>query len=85
MHVAIGILALSFGWNIVKIKWGKLWLVVFAAVAVHNVAYWFTVAHQGIAYSAVDFVSDSLLLMAFVLAGFVGKNFLLKHKKKGVE
>ena len=85
MHFAIGILALLFGKSIGRVEWPKLVAVVFAAVAVHNVAYWFTASHQYAWYSALDFTRDSLILFAFVVAGHVfGKLWTkaLKAKQK---
>jgi len=70
MHVGIGILALWFGKNLKRIEWIKLVVVVFVAVALHNVGYWFSSSHAGIVYSAVDFAKDSAILLAFVVVGF---------------
>ena len=74
MHVGIGILALLYGRSLANVKWKSFWLAVFSAVALHNFAYWLTASHPSALYSAVDFVSDSVLLAAFVLAGFVFLN-----------
>lgn len=82
MHVAIGVLALLFGASFKKIKWKRLWIMVFAAVAMHNLAYWLTVSHSSIAYSAVDFVSDSVLLMIFVVAGSLLEKILPRLNKR---
>ncbi|MDP2973561.1 MAG: hypothetical protein Q8N60_00780 [Candidatus Diapherotrites archaeon] len=70
MHVAIGVLALLFGANMQKIELGKLTVVVFAAVSLHNVSYWFTKSHPSALLSLFDFASDYLILTAFVLVGF---------------
>jgi len=70
MHVAIGILALSFGKNIKKIAWAKLAALIAIAVFTHNVGYWLTASHPGITYSLIDFTRDSIILMAFVVAGY---------------
>lgn len=76
MHVAIGILALLFGKNLKKIEWLRLIAIIFGAVAVHNVAYWFTWSHPNILYSVYDFCYDSTLLLVVVLVGyFLGKIF----------
>lgn len=73
MHVAIGILALLFGKNLQRIEWAKLAAVIFTAVFIHNLAYWFTNSHISVAYSAYDFASDFVLLFAAVLAGYALK------------
>ncbi len=70
MHVAIAILALWFGKNLKKLEWIKLVAVVFVAVFIHNLAYWFTWSHANIAYSAVDFANDSVTLFAVVVVGY---------------
>jgi len=82
MHVAIGILALLFGKNIGRIEWAKLVAVIFVAVFIHNLAYWFTNSHISVAYSAYDFASDSAMLLAAVLAGYVLKKIWLDFAKK---
>ncbi|MFA4855527.1 MAG: hypothetical protein WC634_03000 [archaeon] len=82
MHVAILVLALLFGKNLKRVEWLKLVATVFVAVAVHNVAYWFTNSHSSVAYSAVDFASDSVLLFAAVLAGYALKKTWMHFGKK---
>ena len=71
MHVAIGVLALVFGARLRRLEWAKLALAVAVAVAVHNLAYWFTASHQSLSFSVIDFVSDFAILLAFVVAGYV--------------
>lgn len=83
MHVAIGILALLFGKNLKRIEWIKLVAVIFVAVLVHNLAYWFTNTHISVAYSAYDFSSDSVMLLAAVLAGYALKKAWMRFGKKG--
>jgi hypothetical protein len=85
MHVAILILALLFGKNLQKIEWLKLTAVMFIAVFLHNLAYWFTNSHASIAYSAYDFTSDSVMLFAAVLAGYVLKKIWLRLGKKPLQ
>ena len=82
MHVAIGILALLFGKNLKKIEWTKLVAVIFAAVFIHNLAYWFTRTHTSIAFSAFDFASDSTILLAAVLAGYALNIIWMLMKKR---
>ncbi len=83
MHIAIGVLALLFGKNLKKLEWIKLVAVVFVAVFVHNLAYWFTWSHASIAYSMFDFASDSVILLAVVLVGYVlGKSWTRFKKQK---
>ncbi len=83
MHVGIGILALLFGKNLKKIEWIKLIAVIFVAVIIHNLAYWFTWSHASIAYSVFDFASDSLMLLGVVLAGYLlNKIWMLLKKRK---
>jgi len=60
----------------------KLAAIVAAAVALHNVAYWFTATHPGIEYTLFDFARDFAMLFAFVLAGFVLKVIWAKIKRK---
>ncbi len=71
MHVGIAVLALLFGKNMRRLEWLKLVAVVFIAVALHNFAYWFSKSHPSLAFNVQDFVSDSVLLLAFVVAGFL--------------
>lgn len=78
MHVAIGILALSFGKNFEKLEWLKLVGMIAIAVFFHNVGYWFTASHPNIAYSVIDFIRDTIILLAFVVAGFYLKKPLTK-------
>ena len=86
MHVAIGVLALLFGKNLKKIEWLKLVAVIFIAVFIHNLAYWFTWSHESIAYSAFDFASDSAILFVVVLIGYVlNKLWMLLKKRKGAK
>ena len=80
MHIAIAVLALLFGKNLEKIRPLKLVATVFAAVAVHNVAYWFTNSHQSLLYSAYDFSYDSTLLLVVVLAGYFLKKIFARRK-----
>ena len=80
MHVTIGVLALLFGRSLGKKQIAKLPLIVVAAVALHNVGYWFTASHPGIEYSLVDFARDSVILAAFVFAGFVFATVWTRHK-----
>ena len=83
MHIAIGVLALLFGKNLKKIEWLKLVAVVFAAVFIHNLAYWFTWSHANISYSTFDFASDSMILLAVILVGYVlGKSWARFKKRK---
>ena len=82
MHIAIGILALLFGKNLKKIEWLKLVAVVFVAVFIHNLAYWFTLSHASIAYSVIDFASDSVILFAVVLAGYLLNKLWIRFKKR---
>ncbi len=70
MHAAIGLLALSFGKNLAKVEWSRLAPEILFAVAIHNVGYWLTRVHQSPLNSAKDFVSDFVLVFAFVLVGF---------------
>ncbi len=78
MHVLIGVLALLLGASFERIGWQKLVAIVLAAVAIHNVAYWFTATHPSIWHSIFDFARDSVLLGIFVLAGFGLKSVLEK-------
>ena len=79
MHVGIGILALLFGKNLKRLEWVKLVAIIFVAVALHNVGYWLTKSHHSVGYSAFDFASDSVLLFAFVVAGFAWTKFFAKR------
>ncbi len=69
MHVLIGILALLFGRFSQKLIWKDFFAIVFAAVALHNFAYWLTYSHPSALYSAIDFAVDFAVLSVFVLAG----------------
>jgi len=82
MHVLIGICALWFGKNIGKFEITKVTVIVFAAVALHDGIYWLTASHPSPAYSAVDFARDSVLLFAFVAAGFALGRLCGKPKQK---
>jgi hypothetical protein len=92
VHVLIGVLALLFGASIQKIELrklaavalaaAKLAAIVAAAVALHNVAYWLTATHPSIEYAGFDFARDSVMLFAFVLAGFLLKVSWAKIKRK---
>ncbi len=83
MHVAIGILALLFGKNLKKIEWLKLVAIIFVAVFIHNLAYWFTLSHASISYSAFDFARDSVILLIVVLVGYaLGKSWASFKKQK---
>ena len=76
MHVAIGILALLFGKNLVKIEWPKFLATLAVAVTIHNVAYWFTKAHLSFSFSVMDFFADAIVLSAFVLLAFSLKKWI---------
>jgi hypothetical protein len=80
MHVAIGVLALAFGKNLAKVEWSRLVPAVLAAVAIHNVAYWFTRVHSSLMASVKDFVSDFVVLLAFVLLGFALRRQINRFK-----
>jgi len=83
MHIAIGVLALLFGKNLKKIEWLKLVAIVFVAVFIHNLAYWFTWSHASISYSVFDFATDSVILLAVILVGYVlGKSWTQFKKRK---
>ncbi len=77
-HAAIGLLAFAFGWKAEKIKWKGFAAVIFAAVALHNFAYWLTASHPGTVYSVIDFASDSAILAIFVLAGHAARGAMGK-------
>jgi len=81
VHFAIAFLALFFGRNMKKIEWIKLVAVVLLAVVLHNVAYWLTASHPSLMYSVQDFARDSLLLLVFVVAGYVLKKIFERIKK----
>jgi hypothetical protein len=81
MHVAIFVLALLFGKNLKRVEWAKLVGVVIVAVFLHNLAYWFTNAHSSFAYTVYDFFSDSAMLLAAVLAGYVLKKLWPRFSK----
>jgi hypothetical protein len=82
MHLGIAVLALLFGKNLKKLEGVKLAAIIFVAVGLHNLAYWFTRSHPSMLYNALDFVSDSAVLLAVVVAGFVFKRFLNKQTFK---
>lgn len=77
-HIVIAVLALLFGMRTEKIEAKKFVAVIVAAVALHNFAYWLTRAHPSALYSVRDFFVDSVLLSAFILAGFLMKNIMWK-------
>ena len=82
MHIGIGLLALWFGKNLKKLELLKLFAIVFIAVFLHNLAYWLTKSHKDILYSATDFASDSLILLAVIVVGYaLGKKFSKKTVK----
>ncbi len=70
-HFAIGVLALLYGFSLKEFRLLHIVPRVFAAVLLHNVAYWFTYSHPTVLYSAVDFGSDSAILLSAVFAGFI--------------
>ncbi|MCX6799257.1 MAG: hypothetical protein NTW59_04145 [Candidatus Diapherotrites archaeon] len=82
MHVLIGVLALLFGANLRRIEWRSLVPIVLGAVALHNVAYWATASHPSVFYSIQDFATDSVLLLAFVCAGYLLQKVPLRKKQK---
>ena len=82
MHVVIGILALLFGKDLVKIEWPKLLATIAAAVAIHNVAYWFTKAHLSVSFSVIDFFTDFIVLIAFVLLAFSLKKYIKRLEQR---
>ncbi len=81
VHFLIAGLALLFGASLKKIEWQKLVAIVLAAVALHNVAYWFTATMPSIEYTLFDFTRDSVMLFAFVAAGFILRLLLHRAKK----
>lgn len=83
VHFLIAALALLFGANLKKNEWQKLVAIVLAAVALHNVAYWFTATHPGIEYAAFDFARDFVLLFAFIAAGFALNMLWKRFCKRG--
>lgn len=85
MHVAILILALLFGKNLKRIEWAKLVAVIIIAVFIHNFVYWFTNSHVSLAYSAYDLASDSVMLLAAVLTGYVLKKLWPRFTKERLE
>ncbi len=82
MHVVIGILALLFGKNLAKIEWPKLLATIAVAVAIHNVAYWFTKAHLSASLSVIDFFTDYIVLIAFVLLAFSLKKYIRRLEQR---
>lgn len=82
IYVAILVLALLFGKNLKRIEWLKLAAVILIAATAHNAAYWFTNSHISAGYSANDFASDSVLLLAAVLAGYALKKIWQRFAKK---
>ncbi len=82
MHGLIAILAVLFGKNLPQFKLGYVLPVVFAAVALHNFAYWLTYSHPSLLYTLLDFGSDSAILLSAVFAGFIlSKNVAVKKLK----
>ncbi len=81
VHVAIGVVALLFGMNLKRIDCVKLLAIVFIAVGLHNVGYWLTFSHPSPIHSIVDFTRDSLLLLAFIVAGFSLKKIFARRMK----
>lgn len=82
MHVLVAILALLFGAGIQRIRWRRLAAVVAVAVVLHDAAYWLTASHPSLLYSAQDFATDSVLLAAFIIAGYAIKKALSKREQK---
>lgn len=81
VHFLIAALALLFGASLKKIEWQKLVAIMLAAVALHNAGYWFSATFPSIEYTLFDFTRDSVMLFAFVLAGFILRLLLHRAKK----